>query len=233
MKQTQPRGRAGEAGFSLIELIVAMAITLIIMGLASSLASQSFNVQTRESSRSTALADAQGALNLITREITNAGYGLKSNGIYTEQSDDDSITVLSDYDQDNTWDTDEIISFRLGANPETGGNSLIRLTLGAAGAAETTGTVLAESVDSFQVSYFSERVNYETGECDLALDADSAAAETTPDKAQYVVFVLCATLPAVGTEGQEGYQPASRVQLVSDATLRNSLTLSNSALPKY
>lgn len=231
MNQTQPR--AGEAGFSLVELIVAMGITLVIMGLASSLASQSFSVQTRENQRSTALADAQGALNLITREITNAGYGLKSNGIYTAQSDDETITVLSDFDLDDAWDADEIISFRLDDNPETGRISLVRLSLGAAGAAETTGTVLAESVDNFQVNYFSERVNYETGECALELDAGSAAAVTTPDKAQYVVLVLCATLPAVGAEGHEGYQPASRVQLVSDATLRNSLNLSNTALPKY
>jgi prepilin-type N-terminal cleavage/methylation domain-containing protein len=233
VNQTSPQGRAGEAGFSLIELLVAMTVTLIIMGLASSLASQSFNVQTRESQRSTALADAQGALNLITREITNSGYGLKSNGIYSAQSDDESITVLSDYDRDNTWDKDEIVSFRLDEDAATGTISLVRLALGAAGAAETTGTVLAQSVDNFQVNYFSQRVDYETGDCDLELDADSEAAVTTPDKAQYVVLVLCATLPAVGAEGGEGYQPPSRVQLVSDATLRNSLNLSNTALPKY
>jgi type II secretory pathway pseudopilin PulG len=233
LNQTQPRVRAGEAGFSLIELIVAMGVTLVIMGLASSLASQSFNVQTRESQRSTALADAQSALNLVTREITNAGYGLKSNGIYTEQSDDETITVLSDFDMDDTWDKDEIITFRLDENPDTGAISLVRLTLNAPGAAETSGTVLAESVDNFQVNYFSERVDYKTGECSLELDDASAAAVTTPDKAQYVVLVLCATLPAVGAEGHEGYQPASRVQLASDATLRNSLSLSNTGLPKY
>ena len=231
MKQTESRGRAGQSGFSLIELMLAMALTLIIMGLASTLLSQCFNIQTRENQRSTALADAQGALNLITREITNSGYGLKSNGVYAAESGEESITVLSDYDQDNTWDKDEIVSFRLSANPDTGDDSLVRLALGAAGAAATTGTVLASSVDRFRVRYFAERVNYETADCDL--DAATLGSEVTPDKAQYVVVVLCATLPAVGTPDTAGYQPASQVQLVSDATLRNSLNLSNSALPKY
>ena len=231
MKQTEPQGRAGQAGFSLIELMVAMGITLIIMGLASTLVSQCFNIQARENRRSTALADAQGALNLITREITNAGYGLKSNGVYAAQSGDDSITVLSDYDQDNTWDKDEIVSFQLSANPNTGTDSLVRLALSAAGAATTSGTVLATSVDRFRVRYFSERVNYATADCDL--DAATLASEVDPDKAQYVVLVLCATLPAVGTPGTAGYQPPHQVQLVSDATLRNTLNLSTSGLPKY
>lgn len=231
MQQTKPCGRAGEAGFSLIEMIIAMGITLIIMGLATTLISQTVNIRTRETRHSTALADAQSGLNTITREISNAGYGLKSNGLYAADSDDDSITVLSDFDQDNAWDKDEVVSFQLRADPGTGANSLVRLALAADGAASTTGTVLAESVDTFRVRYFAQRRDYTTAVCDL--DADSVAAATTPAKAQYVVLVLCATMPAVGEPGQAGYQPASRVQLVSDATLRNSLNLSNTALPKY
>jgi Tfp pilus assembly protein PilW len=211
--------------------MVAMGITLIIMALASTLVAQCFNIRTRESSRSEALADAQSALNTITREITNAGYGLKSNGIYTAESDDDSITVLSDYNMNDTWDEDEIISFKLRANPATGADSLVRYASGAAGAAATTGTVLASSVDGLRVRYFSQRVDYDTAQCDL--DAATLAQVVTPDKAQYVVLVLCATLPAVGTPDTAGYQPAFQVQLVSDATLRNSLNLSNSGLPKY
>lgn len=231
MKQRRPQDGAGEAGFSLVELIVALGVTLVILALASTLTAQLFNVRARENQRSTGLADAQAALNLITREISNAGFGLKSNGIYAAQSDDESITVLADYDQDNTWDADEVITFQLSADPTTGADSLVRLALDGGGAATTTGTVLSESVDSFRVRYFSQRRDYTTANCDL--DANSVAAVTTPDKAQYVVLVLCSTLPAVGTPGQDGYQPASRVQLVSDATLRNSLNLSNTALPKY
>jgi type II secretory pathway pseudopilin PulG len=229
--QTVQNGGAGEGGFSLIELVVAMGVTLVVLTMASSLLSASFNVRTREDRRTAALADAQRALNTVTREITNSGYNLKSNGILASQSDDDSLTVLSDYNMNNAWDVDEVVSFKLADNPNTGTKSLVRYALDAAGAASTTGTVLAENVDSFKVRYFASKRDYTTGVCDI--DDASAAAATTPDKAQYVVLVVCATLPAAGREKSPGYQPASRVQLVSDATLRNSLMLTNSTLPKY
>lgn len=232
MKQTKPEGRRkGEAGFSLAELIVAMCVTLIIMAAATSLLSQSFHIQGRENRRTAALADTQRALNTVTREVSNAGYNLKSNGILADESGEESITVLSDYDRDDAWDKDEVVSFQLRDNPDTGAKSLVRFGLAAEGATETTGTVLAEYVDTFKVRYFPEKVDYETGGCELGDDVLAQA--TTADKAQYVIFIVCATLPEVGAKGAAGYQPESRVQLVSDATLRNSLNLSNTALPKY
>lgn len=231
MRQTPTQTRAAEGGFSLIELIIAMGVTLTVMTMATSLLSASFNVRTRESRRSAALADTQRALNIMTRELTNAGYNLKSNGILAAQSDDDSLATLSDLNMNDTWDEDEIIAYKLEDNPNTGANSLVRYSLGATGAATTTGTVLAEYVDTFKVRYYSQKRDYTTADCDV--DAASAAAVTTPDKAQYVVLVVCATLPAVGREKTPGYQPATTVQLVSDAVLRNSTTLSNTGLPKY
>ncbi len=54
-----------EAGFSLIELMFAMAITLIVLGMASALLGRSFNVRTRENLRTDALADVQRALNIM------------------------------------------------------------------------------------------------------------------------------------------------------------------------
>ena len=231
MRQTPTQTRAAEGGFSIIELIIAMGVTLTVLTMASSLLSASFNVRTRETRRSAALADTQHALNTMTRELTNAGYNLKSNGILAAQSDDDSLAILSDLDMSNTWDADEIIAYKLEDNPNTGANSLVRYSLGATGEATTTGTVLAEYVDTFKVRYYAKKRDYTTAACDV--DATSAAAVTTPDKAQYVVLVVCATMPAVGREGTPGYQPAATVQLVSDAVLRNSTTLSKTGLPKY
>lgn len=231
MRQTPTHTRATQGGFSLIELIIAMGVTLTVLTMATSLLSASFNVKTRETRRSAALADTQRALNTMTRELTNAGYNLKSNGILAAQSDDDSLAILSDLNMNNTWDEDEIIAYGLEANANTGANSLVRYSLGATGGATTTGTVLAEYVDTFRVRYYAQKRDYTSAACDV--DAASAAAVTTPDKAQYVVLVVCATLPAVGREGTPGYQPAATVQLVSDAVLRNSTTLTNTGLPKY
>lgn len=233
MRQTNTtaQARATQGGFSLIELIIAMGITLTVLTMATSLLSASFNVRTRENRKSSALADTQRALNIMTRELTNAGYNLKSNGILAAQSNGNSIAILSDLNMNDTWDEDEIISYKLAANPNTKANSLVRYSLSATGAAMTKGTVLAEYVDTFKVRYFAKKQDYTTAACDV--DAASAAAVTTPDKAQYIVLVVCATLPAVGTRKTPGYQPASTVQLVSDAVLRNSTTLGNTGLPKY
>jgi Tfp pilus assembly protein PilW len=220
-----------EGGFSLIELIIAMGVTLTVLTMASTLLSASFKVRTRENLKTVAMADTQRALNTMTREISNAGYGLKSNGILAAQSSNAGVAVLSDLNLNDTWDADEIISFQLANNPNTGKNSLVRYALDSTGDALTTGTVLAENVDSFKVRYYAQKRDYTTGTCDV--DANSQAAVTTPDKAQYLVLVVCATLPEVGTPRSAGYQPASTVQLVTDVTLRNSLTLTKSALPKY
>ncbi|HEX8338783.1 MAG TPA: hypothetical protein VF621_18840, partial [Pyrinomonadaceae bacterium] len=42
-------------------------------------------------------------------------------------------------------------------------------------------------------------------------------------EAQSVKITVAVTLPAVGSEGQPGYQPVSRTQLTSEAVLRNLL----------
>ncbi|HEY0725885.1 MAG TPA: type II secretion system protein, partial [Pyrinomonadaceae bacterium] len=60
-----------EAGFSLIELILAMAITLIILGLSSTLLASGFYSRSREDRKSDAIADVQRAMNIMTREISN------------------------------------------------------------------------------------------------------------------------------------------------------------------
>src|SRR3954451_11966319 len=71
----------GEAGFSLIELMIAMAVTLIVMAAATTLLSSSLRIRTRENQKSDALADAQRALNIMSRDIANSGFGLDFNGL--------------------------------------------------------------------------------------------------------------------------------------------------------
>ncbi|HKO45084.1 MAG TPA: prepilin-type N-terminal cleavage/methylation domain-containing protein [Pyrinomonadaceae bacterium] len=86
------------SGFSLLELLIAMTITLAVMAAASTLLATSLRTRTRENQRSNALAAAQRALNIMSREIGNAGYGLTDNGIVVADSDDDSIRVRANLD---------------------------------------------------------------------------------------------------------------------------------------
>ena len=71
----------GEAGFSLLELVIAMTITLLMMTAASTLLTSSVGTRVRENSRTDALADAQRAIQIMSREIANSGFGLTNNGI--------------------------------------------------------------------------------------------------------------------------------------------------------
>jgi prepilin-type N-terminal cleavage/methylation domain-containing protein len=56
------------AGFSIVELLIAMTIILVVLGLASTLFSKSLNTRRRESSQTDALTAAQATLNVISCE---------------------------------------------------------------------------------------------------------------------------------------------------------------------
>lgn len=75
-----------QAGFSLVELIVSMVITLVILGVAVMVFSQALSTRSREVSKTDAITSAQAALNIMSREIGNAGYGLTYNGIVTDST---------------------------------------------------------------------------------------------------------------------------------------------------
>ena len=75
-----------EGGFSLFELIIAMTLTVVVMGIASTLLAQCLNVRTRANENVDALADAQRALNIMSREIADAGFNLSDNGLVAADS---------------------------------------------------------------------------------------------------------------------------------------------------
>lgn len=208
------------AGFTLIELMIAMTITLILAGLASNLLSSSFNVRGREDQKTFALADSQRALNYMTREIANSGFGLINNGIVAADSGESSIRLRANLNafegeisSSNLSDSNEDIRYRL---VQTASDSYIeRLDVNTG--ARTT--VLANRVDLFRVRYFADKINYTPGNCDITTGATEV---TNKRDARYIVLVTCVSLPPRGRQGSPGYQPESRVQLISDVTLRNA-----------
>jgi len=98
--------RKSQAGFSLIELMIGLTVTLILLGVISSLISRAMSVNARESRKADALVSAQAALNVMSREIANAGFGLytaegsrtPSNGIWIADSDANRIHFRSNFD---------------------------------------------------------------------------------------------------------------------------------------
>lgn len=134
------------SGFSLLELLIAMTITLAVMAAASTLLATSLRTRARENQRSNALAAAQRALNIMSREIGNSGYGLTDNGIVVADSDDDSIRVRANLDNGpNLNQTNEDVRFVL----QDDNDVIVRV--------ENAGTsgVLATGITSMTIEYLS------------------------------------------------------------------------------
>ena len=241
----ETRRSNNEAGFSLLEVVIAMGITITIMGLASSILAGAFRVRSREDRKSDAIADVQRALNIMTREISNSGLKLpsglptiSSNGVVAGDSDRQSIRIVSNlngmpdsangyFEDSDVDDMDEDIKFLMYVDADLGQRYIVRY--------EKTGTtpttVLANRIDSLIFRYYDEKVTYETtvdgsGVCDITNVVNalgSAESEVSPGSAKFIVIAVGVTLPALGTPGAEGYQPPSQVQLTSDVVLRNSI----------
>jgi len=93
-------------GFSLVELMIAMAITLILMGLATTLFAGALGTRSRESRKTDAITSARAALSALSREISNSGYGLTNNGIVTADSGTQTIHFRANlYNEDYTTDS--------------------------------------------------------------------------------------------------------------------------------
>lgn len=233
-----------EAGFSLIELVIAMTITITIMGLSASLLASGFNVRSREDRKSDAIADVQRALNIMTREISNSGLKLPSglpaiasNGIVTSDSDTDELRIVSNLngmpdtanafvEDTDVTDADEDVKFLMYVDADLGQRYIVRYEKN--GSNQTT--VLANRIDSLVFRYYDEKVTYDTtvvdGVCDITNvrnAAGSTESEVSPSAAKFIVIAVGVTLPAVGTVNTEGYQPPSQMQLTSDVVLRNSI----------
>jgi type II secretory pathway pseudopilin PulG len=206
------------AGFSLVELIIAMTITLFALMIATSLLAGGFNTRNRENQRSDALADAQRSINIMTREIANSGFGLTNNGIVAADSGPTAIRFRANLNafsgpglNDRTTEPDEDVRYFIYSGSSTQVIAKHEINT-------STVTTLANRIDSLKIRYYGAKVDYQTNNCDIASDAT----EVTPSAAGYVVLSICVQLPQIGTRGASGFQPATVVQLTSDVNIRNS-----------
>jgi prepilin-type N-terminal cleavage/methylation domain-containing protein len=104
MIDTKPQ-RKKQSGFSLIELLVAMTVILVCLAMVSTILHRALGVRARESQRTDALTSAQAAINVISREIANSGFGIyagstrtPSNGIVLADSNATRIHFRSNVD---------------------------------------------------------------------------------------------------------------------------------------
>jgi prepilin-type N-terminal cleavage/methylation domain-containing protein len=216
---------SNKSGFSLLELLIAMVITMALMTAASTLLANALRVRSRENQKSDALADTQRALNVMSREIANAGFNLTGNGIVAADSGQTSIRIRSNlnrYDvenanavsRDSIMTESEDIKYFINEAEET--MYLVRHDPYGNGS-----TVLANRIDSMNIHYYDQKVTYTAppGGYDIT---NVSAAPVSPENAKYVVISIAVTLDAVGQPGSPGYQPPYTVLLCSDVTLRNT-----------
>ncbi len=185
----------GQKGFSLLELLIAMTITLAVMAAASTLLAASLRTRTRENQRSNALAAAQRALNIMSREVGNSGYGLNDNGIVAVDSNFQSIRVRANLNNNGflgvaaQGDIDEDVRFVF----QLANGVIVRVSQ------SDPPAVLASNVTALTISYL-----------------DVAGLAATPATAERIQIDVQVDLPAGPG------QPAGVVHLVSDVALRNA-----------
>ena len=209
--QTRSNKANGAAGFSLIELMVALGITLVIMVVAGRMLAMSLNVRMRENQRTEAIADAQRTLQMITRDITNAGLGLSTNGL---SSNDPTAQIYGDIRIRSNLDA----FTESPPNTTTPGDDVAYELVNDATVTPAQRLVTRQDINSKQISQLANRIDALQFEF-----LDVAGATVTPDKAVKVRITVTVSLPSLGTPKAPGYQPPTRMQLRSEATLRNSL----------
>jgi prepilin-type N-terminal cleavage/methylation domain-containing protein len=214
--------KGGQAGFSLLEMMISMTIMLILMGVVSSLLSQSLSIRARESQRTDALTSAEAALNVMSREIANSGFGiytgtnarLANNGIVTGDCNATQmhfranvsnngpanttagVLTTNDPGEDVTYffdtNTDSIIRFDPNDSPQT--------------------SVIVNKISSVTFTYFDYTGSSSTG---------TQTATPTANTGRIRITVLVQLDPI------QGQPNPNDVQFTSEVTLRNSAYMLN------
>lgn len=231
------------AGFSLIELIIAMTITLVVLGIATTLIARSLNIRTRANENVDALADAERAMNIMSREIAQSGFNLlpPDNGIVAADSitDGDGNSTIRVRANLNKFDSSASPGARngIGLQDEDSGEDVKYFVYRTQGTSllarydqyapgQPASTVLANRLDSLHIHYYGQKVTYSTlmlangrAGCDIT---GASSGEVAPNLATYVVIAVCVQQTATGKPGDPGYQPAHNILLTSDVALRNA-----------
>jgi len=230
----QSQSSKPQDGFSLIELIIAMTITLVVLGIATTMLARALNIRARANDNVDAMADAERALNIMSREIAQAGFNLTDNGIVaadsiTDANGNSTIRIRANL---NKFDTTATLAARngIGVLDEDSGedvkffiyptqNTTLLARYDAYADGGGASTVLANRLDGLHLHYFAQKVTYNTNGCDIT---GASQAEVAPNVAQYVVIAVCVQQTATGRPRDPGYQPAHNTLLTSDVALRNA-----------
>ena len=196
-------------GFSLVELLIAMTVTLVLLGLVSTILAGALNTRKRESRRTDALSSSQAALNVISREVGNSGYGLSNNGIVAADSGVKKIRVRANLTNINNCTTEqgEDVIYFFDATTESIVRSERYSTTPCGNAFETKTSVVVNLISYIKFKYF-----------DYIGNNSTPPETTTPTDNTGRVRITV----EVKLENVQGQPDNQKVILQSDVTLRNS-----------
>ena len=141
------------AGFTLTEMMVAMAIGMVVIASVTG----TFTAQTRQNNAEEQISqmhqNVRGAIDMITRDLMQAGYkapGGSVTGVTYSNSTPTSLTIQADLDVNGTIDntsntTIEYINYAFDST-----NHQITRKLGSGG----TANLVADNITAFNVSYY-------------------------------------------------------------------------------
>jgi len=178
-----------------------MTIMLVLMGLIGTLFSRSMGVRSRESRRTDALTSAQAALNILSREIADSGYGLTDNGIVLADSGANRIHFRANIQNSNTVTNEAGEDLTYYFDQPT--QSIVRYEkIGNSG----TTSAIVNRVSNVTFRYYNYTGSSSTPTITTAPTVDTCRVEIT-------VVVTLDPVPNM---------PAQTVSFVTDVTLRNS-----------
>ncbi|MBA3354105.1 MAG: type II secretion system protein [Blastocatellia bacterium] len=217
-----PVKRKNNAGFSLVELMISMVIMLLALAIVSALISWSFSVKARETQTSDALATAQAAISVISREVSNGGFGLYSdstdlanNGIVIADSNAQQIRVRANLENEGGTaeapgpstllinQPGEDVTYFFDADTK----SIVRFDPNALGEGVGQTSVVVNKISNVTFEYY-----------DYAGSTSESTTSTTPSEDTGRVRIVV----EVELEPVKGQPDNQRVTFASEVTLRNN-----------
>jgi len=195
--------RTNERGFSLVELFIAMTVTLILLSGIGVLLADSLSTRSRENTRTEALVAAQGALNIMSREIANSGWGLNDNGIVFINSNANQLRIRANLNNTNltTDDESEDVTYAYDAQNQ----AIIRYDRNAA-----TSTIVASGITQLNFGYSDYKVQ---NNGTVLIQPFGAAATVDTSKVRITISIALR---------KTGNQPDSTITLTNEVSLRNA-----------
>lgn len=146
---TQKNRWNDQAGFTLMELLVASAISLMVLGLVAQIFTSQRETFTNQTNMAKMVANGRGAVEFISRAIQNAGYHVIRGGKILAAGDH-YVTTVADLDDNGVVEGDEILTYVVSS---VGGTNNRTLTFDAFFDMNGDGKLLSAETNTFTINY--------------------------------------------------------------------------------